>query len=84
MISGIPNCLNYCKIFIIRTKFGNVALGRITQPKEPRDRHQTRKSTTKNQRFKRTGKKGEFSLWTVEGNKLYANLMYFPLQVGCM
>ena len=32
IISGIPNCLNYCEIFRVRTQFTNVAAGRIIQP----------------------------------------------------
>lgn len=35
-ISGIPNCLNYCEIFIVHTQFTNVPAGRIIQPGAPR------------------------------------------------
>jgi len=31
-MNGIPNHLNYCEIFIMHTKFRNVAAGRIIQP----------------------------------------------------
>ena len=31
-VSVIPNCLNYCEIFIVYTIFTNVAAGRIIQP----------------------------------------------------
>jgi hypothetical protein len=30
-VSGIPNCLYYCKIIIVYTKYTNVALGCIIQ-----------------------------------------------------
>ena len=33
---GIPNCLNHCVIFIVHTRFTNVAAGRIIQPAGPR------------------------------------------------
>jgi hypothetical protein len=33
---SIPTCLNYCEIFIICTKFTNVAASRIIQPGGPR------------------------------------------------
>jgi hypothetical protein len=36
-VSGIPNCLNCCVIFIVYTQFRNVAAGRIIQDGGPRD-----------------------------------------------
>jgi hypothetical protein len=35
-ISGIPNLLNYCVIFIVHTQFINVSADRIIQPAGPR------------------------------------------------
>jgi len=35
-LSGLPNHLNYCIIFIADTHFTNVAAGRIIQPGGPR------------------------------------------------
>jgi hypothetical protein len=34
-LTGTPDCLNYCEIFIIYTLFTNVAAGRINQPGGP-------------------------------------------------
>jgi hypothetical protein len=31
-VSGIPNCLNYCVIFVVFTQFTSVAVGRTIQP----------------------------------------------------
>jgi hypothetical protein len=35
-ITGSPNCLNYCEIFVVYTQFTNVAECRIIQPGGPR------------------------------------------------
>ena len=32
IVRAVPNCLNYCEIFIVYTQFTNVVLGCITQP----------------------------------------------------
>jgi hypothetical protein len=29
-VGGVPNCLNYCEIFVVYTQFTNVAVGRNT------------------------------------------------------
>ena len=34
-VSGIPNSLNYCVSFIVRTEFTNVGAGHIVQPGAP-------------------------------------------------
>ena len=33
-VSAVPNCLNYCEIFIVYKQFSNVVLGCIIQPGE--------------------------------------------------
>jgi hypothetical protein len=35
-VSGLSNCLIYCYIFIVCTKFTDVAAGRMVKPGEPR------------------------------------------------
>lgn len=39
IVSGVPNCLNYCEIFIVYTQFTNVVLGCIIQPSESHAAH---------------------------------------------
>jgi hypothetical protein len=35
-VSGTPNCLNYCEIFLLYTQFTNVTAGRIIKSGGPR------------------------------------------------
>jgi hypothetical protein len=57
----IPNCLNYCKMFITSTKFGNVTVRHIIQPNELLDRDKAIRVPLKIRGLTEQ-EKGEFSL----------------------